>query len=79
MQGVGYRWWAERTAKASNLSGTVRNRLDGTVELIVSGSEAQVTAMIEQCWKGPRGAAVTEIDVVDCEWSGTGFSLLPTA
>ncbi len=78
VQGVGYRFWAERTARAAGLSGTVRNCRDGSVELVITGSEDQVAAMIDQCRSGPAGSMVTDIDVSQTSWSGEGFSVLPT-
>jgi acylphosphatase len=78
VQGVGFRDWIERQARQAGLSGYVRNRREGTVELVIAGSEAQVAAMLEQCRKGPRLAAVKELEVLPEEWAGEDFSILPT-
>jgi acylphosphatase len=78
VQGVGFRDWIERQARQAGLSGYVRNRREGTVELVIAGSEAQVAAMLEQCRKGPRLAAVRELEVLPEEWAGEDFSILPT-
>ena len=78
VQGVGFRDWVERHALQAGLAGYVRNRREGTVELVVSGSEAQVDAMLAQCRKGPRLAIVDGIEVMADQWSGHGFSILPT-
>ena len=78
VQGVGFRDWVERHALQAGLAGYVRNRREGTVELVISGSEAQVDAMLAQCRKGPRLAIVDSIEVVADPWSGHGFSILPT-
>jgi acylphosphatase len=78
VQGVGYREWTERQAQEAGLAGYVRNRREGSVELVISGSEAQIAAMLEQCRKGPRLAAVEELEVLADEWAGEGFSILPT-
>ena len=53
VQGVGFRDWVERQALKAGLAGYVRNRREGTVELVISGSEAQVDTMLAQCRKGP--------------------------
>ena len=78
VQGVGFRDWVERQARQAGLAGYVRNRREGTVELVISGSEAQVDAMLAQCRKGPRLAIVDDIEVMADQWSGHGFSILPT-
>jgi acylphosphatase len=78
VQGVGYRDWIERQALQAELAGYVRNRRDGSVELVISGSEAQIAAMLEQCRQGPRLAAVEDLEVLADEWAGENFSILPT-
>ena len=62
VQGVGYRAWTEVTALERGLEGWVRNRRDGSVEAVFSGSEDDVAAMIAQCRRGPPGARVDAID-----------------
>jgi acylphosphatase len=78
VQGVGYRYWAERAARTEGVSGTVRNRRDGAVELVVSGDDGRVDALLAKCRAGPALAEVSGIDVSESDWSGTGFSILPT-
>jgi acylphosphatase len=62
VQGVGYRAWTEREAEDRDLSGWVRNRRDGTVEALFSGSAETVVAMIAACRSGPPAAVVVAID-----------------
>ena len=79
VQGVGYRIWAERTATTLGLRGWVRNRSDGSVELLASGNDDAVSRLIEACRQGPRAAAVTNVAVSDAEDDGSsGFSARPT-
>jgi acylphosphatase len=79
VQGVAYRAWAVRTAAALGLRGWVRNRRDGSVEALVSGTDAAVAAMIEACRQGPTAAHVTELYVAEAEDDGsTGFETRPT-
>ena len=86
VQGVGYRMWVEDTAQRLSLEGWVRNRRDGTVEAVFSGSEQSVAAAIEACRSGPRGAHVEAVDAQDGgadllvqRQSGKRFSVLRTA
>jgi acylphosphatase len=78
VQGVGYRDWAERQARGLGLSGFVRNRRDGSVELVLSGSVEKVEHMLALCRQGPRLAHVTHVDASAAAWSGDGFEVLPT-
>jgi acylphosphatase len=79
VQGVGYRMWAARTATALGLRGWVRNRSDGSVELLATGGDAAIAALVEACRRGPPAAAVTDVTVNDADDDGsTGFSMRPT-
>lgn len=80
VQGVGYRYWTERVAGELGLSGWVRNRRDGTVEAVFSGSPDDVAEMLERCRSGPRSAQVASIDVVEgATEPSPGFDVQPTA
>jgi acylphosphatase len=80
VQGVGYRWWAVRAAEALGLDGWVRNRADGSVELLAVGEPAAVARMTEACRQGPRAAAVTAVEVAEAADEGVpGFHEWPTA
>ncbi len=61
VQGVGFRFWVQRTASGKGLTGFVRNHSDGTVEAKFSGDRESVEEMVEVCRNGPPGARVTEI------------------
>ncbi len=67
VQGVGYRDWTVRKARELGVSGWVRNRLDGSVEAVISGTDTLVAGMIAECHEGPSGARVDAIDVT--EWT----------
>ena len=80
VQGVGYRWWAIREARRLGLDGWVRNRHDGSVEVLAAGPAAAIETFIEACRHGPVGATVTRIDRADAQDSGAaGFEERPTA
>ena len=85
VQGVWYRGWTQDTAAALGLSGWVRNRRDGTVEVLLVGAPATVEAMIAHCRDGPPAARVDHIDrfpvpdEVRREHAGTTFEQRPTS
>ena len=79
VQGVGYRWAMVDQATRLGVRGWVRNRRDGSVEAIVAGAPEAVKQMIEWARRGPRGAAVTQVDVFAGEGAFDGFELWPTA
>lgn len=66
VQGVGFRYWTERNARALGLDGWVRNRRDGTVEAVFSGRPEDVDEMFRRCRQGPRGAEVRRVRTEDC-------------
>jgi len=79
VQGVFYRGWSRDEALSLGLGGWVRNRSDGSVEMLIVGEEEFVAAMIERCRAGPPSARVERIDVEDSgEVPTPGFELLPT-
>ena len=79
VQGVGYRFWAERTASGLGLRGWVRNRADGSVELLAIGEDNAVATLIAACRQGPRAAEVTDVAITDGVDDGsTGFSARAT-
>lgn len=63
VQGVGFRQWTAREARARGLSGFVRNRADGSVEALFSGDADAVSALAEACGRGPYGSRVERVDV----------------
>jgi acylphosphatase len=79
VQGVGFRAWTAREAQRLGLAGWVRNRRDGSVEAVFKGTEDAVVRMLDECWRGPRGAKVDNVVatvVADQGW--TDFSVRAT-
>ncbi|HEY9428954.1 MAG TPA: acylphosphatase [Gemmatimonadaceae bacterium] len=61
VQGVGFRWFTLRAARRLDLAGWVRNDVDGSVEVLVEGSEGAVDRLVEELRRGPEGASVTDV------------------
>ena len=85
VQGVGYRYFVEREAQLRDLEGWVRNRRDGSVEAVFSGSADAVAGMIAACRRGPSSARVEALqdeagnpDMLNLRRAGERFSVLPT-
>ena len=85
VQGVGYRAFVEYEASQRGIGGWVRNRRDGTVEVVLAGSEDAIAGVLEACRKGPWGARVDAIDQhkagqteLSLRRAGESFSVLPT-
>src|ERR1700739_3143037 len=80
VQGVYYRAWTERTARALGVSGWVRNRSDGSVEALFSGPAAPVAEMLQRCREGPPAAQVDEVAAVAAIGAAAaGFALWPAS
>jgi acylphosphatase len=79
VQGVFYRGWTVETARTLGLVGWVRNRLNGDVEALVQGSQANVERFLSLAWSGPRSARVDDIlDQLAETADLSGFERRPT-
>jgi len=85
VQGVGYRDWTRHVARGRSIEGWVRNRTDGSVEALFTGTAEAVAGMIGACRTGPPNAWVERIDEQDAAPSdldlrrpGESFSVLGT-
>ncbi len=79
VHGVGYRAWLHGQARHRAVSGWVRNRPDGSVEAVLSGSIEAVEELASLCRSGPPAAVV--FDVKTEAYDGqlpNGFRVLPT-
>ncbi len=62
VQGVGFRWWARQTAEEIGVRGTVRNAVDGSVEVAFAGSADAVARFEEALRAGPPYARVDYLE-----------------
>ena len=80
VQGVWYRGWTVAEASRRGLNGWVRNRSDGQVEAVFSGTEEQVQGMLAACHDGPPAAKVHAVTTETwTEIPEAGFHQRPTA
>ncbi len=63
VQGVGYRWFTRREARALRIFGFVCNRADGSVEVVAGGGSVPLGEFAVRLAQGPRGARVDSVDV----------------
>jgi acylphosphatase len=79
VHGVWFRGWTVDVAEELGLRGWVRNRRDGSVEILVEGPDDAVATFIERCHQGPSSARVERIDVEETdEAAPAGFEQRPT-
>ncbi len=67
VQGVGFRWFVEKEASDLGLAGWVRNRQDGTVEVMAAGPNEQLNKLYSKLQQGPRAARVDRVEVDEVE------------
>ena len=65
VQGVAYRDFTQRVAKDCELTGWVKNREDGTVEVLAQGLPDNLKSFIEQLHEG---SVLASVDSVGVDW-----------
>ena len=76
VQGVFFRDTTRRQASSRGVAGWVRNRPEGAVEAVFEGEPEAVESLVRFAHEGPRGADVSDVDVVDEEPEGlSGFEV----
>jgi acylphosphatase len=71
VQGVGYRFFAQRAAAKHQVVGYVRNRPDGTVEALAEGPVNNVESFKHDLATGPQWSVVQQVEEINLEPSGT--------
>ena len=61
VQGVGFRFFAQREAEKRHIGGYARNLFDGRVEVLATGSAAQLDELKSALQRGPRFSSVSEV------------------
>jgi len=77
VQGVGFRFFAQRTAARENIHGWVHNLPDGRLEAAAEGDEDAIARFEAALRHGPPGARVDDIDIEHTVPGGrdSGFSV----
>ena len=71
MQGVGYRFFAQRAAARHQVVGYVRNCADGSVEAFAEGLASSVEDFKHDLATGPQWAVVDHVEEIDLEPTGS--------
>jgi acylphosphatase len=66
VQGVGFRYFTQKSADGLHLTGWVRNTEDGSVEGEVQGDEGSCTIFFEKLHRGPAYAHVEKLILNEC-------------
>lgn len=67
VQGVGFRWWAQREALSLGLVGSATNLEDGGVELIAEGERRACAALLDAVRRTDAPGPVRNVDE---RWAG---------
>jgi acylphosphatase len=70
VQGVWFRDSTRRQAEGLGVTGWVRNRADGSVEVLAEGPEGEVRRLLAWCRQGPSAARVTRVLESQEDWVG---------
>jgi len=62
VQGVGFRWYVARHARAIGLRGYARNLPNGSVEVVVDGPEESLPELERRLCTGPANARVDRVE-----------------
>lgn len=65
VQGVYYRQSAIDVAGRLGLRGWVRNRRDGSVEILATGDDKALNEFLDWCRIGPEAAQVTALEIME--------------
>ena len=70
VQGVWFRDSTRQEALSLGVFGWVKNRRDGSVEVLAEGPEEKVKNLVAWCRHGPPGARVSRVHETKEDWKG---------
>ena len=75
VQGVGFRFSTRAEAQRLRVKGYVKNKPNGSVEIVAEGSSENVQALVQWAKQGPPSAQVSNIEMLeDLEISQSNFA-----
>ena len=80
VQGVGFRYYVITAASGLGLVGWVRNRRDGSVEVIAEGELDLLKKLVSELEKGSRSSSVLNVkaELQEASWEFKSFTARPT-
>lgn len=75
VQGVGFRYFTKQLAKKYNIAGSVRNKSDGTVELIINDASNNIDEFIEGIKEGNGFMKIETIEKYDYDSKANSFKV----
>lgn len=76
VQGVGFRFFAQRIAARHQVQGYVRNLSDGRVEVLAEGAQESIEGFKHDLAAGPDYATVEGVEEINLEPTGAYKSFL---
>jgi len=77
VQGVGYRWFALKSASAYKIHGWAKNLQDSSVEIQAYGNKGAINSFIKELSRGPSFSNVTDVAVrwIEYDSDSTSFNI----
>ncbi|MBM4764450.1 acylphosphatase [Bacillus sp. B15-48] len=67
VQGVGYRYFTQMKAIQYGITGWVKNRADGSVEMMTSGTKEKLSQFVEDIRRGNPFSIVENVEINETE------------
>jgi acylphosphatase len=75
VQGVGFRYFTRQLARKYNIAGSIRNKSDGTVELIINDRSNNIDEFIEGIKKGNGFMQIENIEKYNYDSNADSFKV----
>jgi len=80
VHGVGFRYYVLQRATQLNIQGFVRNRIDGSVEVMAEGNKSNLVELLGTLRQGPQLSYITQVkhSWLESKDKYSGFKILVT-